>query len=134
MPIISGAQIGELPYEGDTIQTHIMILRDSGLTYLATWLDLPASLDTLDDDTMFGTFAQYLSDRSQSSAKGDVVLPVTNAQFSFWVTNEQGFLQGFVLNRMKDRLAILSIGCQGSDFGVRQKAKAIRFLSSFEQS
>ena len=134
MPIPGGAQIGKLPLGSDTVETHIMIVRDTGITYLATWFDLPRSLDTLGDAAMFGSISNYLSARTQSTEIDGQDIPLANAQHSFWVENAEGYRQGFVLNRMSGRLALLSIGCLSSAFGDHQKAKAARFLSSFEGS
>jgi len=134
MPIPGGAQIGKLPLAGDTVETHIMIVQDTGITYLATWFDLPSTLDTLGDEAMFDSVSKYLRERTQSAEVDGTDIPLANSQRTFWVENAEGYRQGFVLNRMSGRLALLSIGCPSSVFGEHQKAKAARFLNSFEGS
>lgn len=132
LPIPGGSQIGELPLDGDTVKTHIMLLRDTGITYMASWLDLPPALDTLDDEAVFASISRVLGERTNGEKVDGSPIRVTKAQHVLWLQTEEGFRHGFVMNRMAGRLTILSVGCPMSGFGERQRIKVERFLGSFE--
>lgn len=131
-PLSGETQKGRLVLGADTFATHINILADSGVTYVASWFDVPAAwsglseqalLDTLWPQVVRHTGAVRLDEPGPWEAGGTVR--------DGWFLDD-GIRLGLVAHVLGSRFVLMDAATPDALKKDRHMANMTRFLRSFE--
>jgi hypothetical protein len=132
MPRPAGVQHGTIYLNTDPVETHINILADSGITYVASWFDLPESLVALPTEALADSVWTLLhQDKHVTMLDEETPWSGSDAEHrSTWLLAEDGTRLGTHMIFEGKRVMILNAGTPGEYFGERERANIVRFLSS----
>lgn len=134
MPVASGAQNGSFVLGADTVSSHVNILADSGITYVAAWFDTPASLAGLPPQGALDSVWNMMVNRF-GGIPADGPGPLQSSPGSSrggWFVNEEDVRLGLVIHSLGDRVVVMNAATPAPYFGPREERNMLRFLNSFE--
>lgn len=134
MPVSSGAQNGSFLLGTDTVSTHINILADSGITYVAAWFDLPEGLRQLPAPAPLDSVWSMMVDRiggEPTTGVGPLQSAAATARAG-WFVNAEEVRVGLVLHQLNERIVVMNAATPAPYFGPREERNMLRFLNSFE--
>lgn len=135
MPVASGAQNGVFVLGDDTVNSHINILADSGITYVAAWFDVPADLRQVSEPALLDSVWSMMVDRI-GGEPADGVGPLqssTGTARAGWFVNAEEVRVGMVLHQLNERIVVMNAATPAPYFGPREERNMLRFLNSFEK-
>jgi|GEM_PF-941307 hypothetical protein len=134
MPVKADFQHGRLTLGPDTVDTHVDIIADSAVIYVAAWFKTPTHLTALPEpafsDSLWSMVVAPLSSGQEELSGPD--LNVEGASGSGWFLNNKGTRVGLVLHRMADRVVVLTATAPEGAIGDPERRNMERFLHSFE--
>lgn len=135
MPVVSGAQNGSFVLGLDTVNSHVNILADSGITYVAAWFDAPAGLRELPAQVAVDSVWSMMVDRIggiPTDGVGPLQTPAPLAR-SGWFVNADDIRIGLVVRAQRERFVVMNTTTPAPRFGPREERNMLRFLNSYEQ-
>ncbi len=132
MPVANDVQQGEMRMGEDELVTRIAIAADSGVTYVASWFDLPERFRTGDPDTRIEAAWSFVIDRSQAELMpvrgplGDDTADMRNA----WLLKDNEIRMGVVLVLRDMRVIILNSAAPQFHYNESVQLKMDRFFRS----
>lgn len=132
MPRPAGVQRSTIYLNADQVPTHINILADSGITYVASWFDLPEPLAKLPSGIIPDTVWSLMNQREDAeilSEEGPLASPQPDQRHA-WLRVD-GTRIGVVMVFRGHRVAILNSGTPDQFFGERERRNIQRFLRSY---
>jgi hypothetical protein len=135
MPVASGAQNGSFVLGSDTVSSHVNILADSGITYVAAWFDRPVSLSQLPQQAALDSVWDMMVDRFDGApTDGPGPLQSTSAESrGGWFINDEDVRLGLVIHSLGDRIVVMNTATPAPYYGPREERNMLRFLNSFEK-
>ncbi len=134
MPASSGTQNGSFLLGTDTVSSHINILADSGITYVAAWFDVPADLQQLPGSVTLDSVWTMMLDRfggEPTSGAGPLQSATATARAG-WFVNAEEVRLGLVVHQLNERIVVMNAATPAPYFGPREERNMLRFLNSFE--
>lgn len=135
MPQESGAQNGTLYLGVDTIDSHINILADSGITYAASWFELPRRYAGLEASAALDSVWPLIVKRVNGTRLANAPDP-WSADASVragWFDNSDDIRLGVVLHTMGSRMVVMNAATPAPFYKAREERNMMRFLTSFEK-
>lgn len=136
MPAASGIQHGRIPLGMDTVATHINILADSGITYVASWFDIPARLSQESGAALLDSVWAMLGSRVDGELL-DGPGPLDrdfDGLYHGWFVDGSGTRLGLVVLLEQDRAIVLNASTPNDRFAEREQRNMVRFLRSYRKS
>lgn len=134
MPVAAGVQHSSIVLGAEEVSTHIHIVGDSGITYVASWFDRPVAMAALSGTALRDTVWDLLHDRPDLTivdGPGPLADPPADARHA-WVLTGDGTRLGVVMTALGDRVVILNTGTPDARFGDRERRNMVRFLGSLK--
>ncbi len=133
MPQPASVQQGTIELVGENTSTHIHIVADSGITYVASWFLRPTSLSHLSGGTLRDSVWDLLHTKPEITIldeAGPIGTLDTDSRQA-WVLAADSTRLGVVMMVHGDRIVILNTGTPEAFFGERERRNITRFLSSY---
>lgn len=132
MPRPAGVQRSTIYLNTEPVETHINILSDSGITYVASWFDLPPALADLPETLIPDTVWTILNTGKQVTiVKDKVPVNTTSAnEREAWLLAEDGTRIGVRMVFRNKRVMIMNAGTPDGKFREREERNIVRFLAS----
>ena len=137
MPVSGETKTGTLIIAADTLISHMNIVADSGVTYMASWVDIPARWRELEkgqlvDSLWAGLVMPLAGDRIDRESPLENERPNERGA---WYLNEGESVRLVVAVRVVGTRAVLmSAGSAATNTGPRTDRNLVRFLNSFEET
>jgi hypothetical protein len=135
-PHQGGEQNGMIKLNGADVPTHINIVADSGITYVASWFELPDGFKALAEQARADTVWELMNAANNAVAV-EGPMPLGNGiseQRSGWFLHPDGTRIGVVMTFKGERVVILNTGVPDAFFGDREQRNTVRFLNSLRFS
>ncbi|MBK8341323.1 MAG: hypothetical protein IPK99_15660 [Flavobacteriales bacterium] len=132
LPVANDEQEGSVVLHGDSVRTHIAICNDSGITYVAGYMDLPASLDTATASERAGAVWGMLAERLgvlPTSEPPPLGAPDTLSQ-SAWYVDHKGVRLAVAVHLRGERAVLLNAAMPDTFFTDKERVRMLRFLRS----
>jgi len=132
MPAPNGVQQGTLVLLGDSIESHLFLATDSGITYTAAYLDLPPSLAQATDSARAAAIWAMLTERlgAPPLPEPPPLGPPTGTVQSAWFVDRRDVRLAAVVHLRGTRIVLLNSAVPEAMFGSAQRDKMLKFLRS----
>ncbi len=134
MPTTSGSRNGTLYLDRDPVATHVAILADSGITYVAAWFECPERWLPLQPTAVLDSIWPQVTRRvgdAQLHEAAPLATTDTNSR-SGWFVNSMDIRLGMVIHLLGDRVVLLNAATPEAKLQERQMHHLRRFLNSFQ--
>lgn len=134
MPHPSDEQHGSMPIDGESVSTHINILADSGVVYVAAWFELPDDLRGLAPEALNDHIWPQVVSRSDAielDEPGPIAAAAGSTAKSGWLMTPGGSRMGLVIQRSGDRMVIMNAAIPDQYMEPSHRKNMERYLRSF---
>lgn len=134
MPVANAVQQGDLVLNGDSVRSYLALASDSGVTYTAAYLDLPASLVDAAPEEQASAIWSMLNGRLGVLPLDEPppIGPPTPTTQSAWYLAKDGTRLAAVVHLRRGRAVLLNSACPDRFFGEPERARMMRYFSSIE--
>lgn len=135
MPQRPDAQHGTMVIDRDTVDTHIDILADSGVVYVAAWFELPDSLRARQaEETVAHIWPQVVArfNGTELQEEGPLGGGGGAGIREAWLMSPGGSRIGLVLRRSGDRMVLMNAAMPDRLMQPAQRRRMVEFLRSFQ--
>lgn len=135
MPLECATQRGDLVLGKDSLVSHINIVGDNGITFIAAWINVPTRWNALSQTQVIDSLWPLVVDRvtgNRTEVSGPTLTDRPNERGA-WFVDGTNVRLGIIARVLGARAVLMSAGTPEQHFGPREERNMLRFLNSFEK-